>query len=799
MFEYAQKCLRVYSKYINDPDLEDNLSELLCMQLEDFVISVSESQLSVGTSYTSRAESETTDEHGSFTPDACHTENLHVPANEGEEEEEIGMEGAEEEGEVEEALESNGNSKKEVHPRKLNTEQEKYLISFQQPQSLSLQPASSSPTSTESCTAEEAHASQVDEAALTPAPLNTVDNTPQVSLASPTDPLQPQVALAHHIESTEPSGEAGDRMEGEEAEEEEGEGEGKTAQPQGAPLMYPQMMGPHPLMFPRFPHPFYPMPYYYPPYGFPPSPWGYMPPVMPMTFSPAMMTPMTGGFVPSMPVPQLQEEKAEREVISTDISGEEQSKTLEVPATDLSGSSSTLHASQPSDASDERRIDSERGPEVLSSSLLSSKGSSSVLQLDKSKPPASPSPLPPPSPPPSPPPPLSSATNQEPEQLQPSQLNGSSLSVPAEDTPQPLSKSSNRYNSRKPRASPTSNNTPSKKGVVQDSKLVEGATDKTGGKEKGKRETDKKEKSKRDKASIVVHPQLSKGAAAIPAQSSEPLEEEAKEKNEEVDTHTSQQSTGKHSNHKKKTAQHGSTNRQGGQYRYYHYRGQYGSRRGGYQPNYRGGKGGNRGSHDSWSGSGGHQDEHPQKDHTDRDGRTQDRKGEGSSSHGDRPQAGGYERMSHEGDHSVHEAKPRGGGGGGRKGGTGQSRKGQVRQVHPSQAAQQPSSSNPHQLSKDATVRGVLGPSSPTAVTSSFLPFPAPYPWPDLTSSTPGVSPNDSPIMETGSITAWTDGPSKSTSHGCSDLNMPSGLEPVLFGSLKSAMTIVKSHTRHLV
>lgn len=61
MFEYAQKCLRVYNKYVSDQELEDCIEELLCMSLEEFITpppQYIDGQFSVATSLTSRANSE---------------------------------------------------------------------------------------------------------------------------------------------------------------------------------------------------------------------------------------------------------------------------------------------------------------------------------------------------------------------------------------------------------------------------------------------------------------------------------------------------------------------------------------------------------------------------------------------------------------------------------------------------------------------------------------------------------------------------------------------------------------------
>ena len=65
MFQFARNCLYLYSKYIADPELEDTLNDLLCMQFEDFISSpmaYAEGQLSVATSFTSREESEVTED-----------------------------------------------------------------------------------------------------------------------------------------------------------------------------------------------------------------------------------------------------------------------------------------------------------------------------------------------------------------------------------------------------------------------------------------------------------------------------------------------------------------------------------------------------------------------------------------------------------------------------------------------------------------------------------------------------------------------------------------------------------------
>ena len=57
MFEYAQKCLRLYIKYINDSEVEDHIEELLCMTFEEFIAPpthyVDQGQFSLGASLTS--------------------------------------------------------------------------------------------------------------------------------------------------------------------------------------------------------------------------------------------------------------------------------------------------------------------------------------------------------------------------------------------------------------------------------------------------------------------------------------------------------------------------------------------------------------------------------------------------------------------------------------------------------------------------------------------------------------------------------------------------------------------------
>ncbi len=61
MYEIAQNSLRFYSKYVSDPELEDAISELLCMQFEDFVTPPSQyaqGDFSVATSLTSREGSQ---------------------------------------------------------------------------------------------------------------------------------------------------------------------------------------------------------------------------------------------------------------------------------------------------------------------------------------------------------------------------------------------------------------------------------------------------------------------------------------------------------------------------------------------------------------------------------------------------------------------------------------------------------------------------------------------------------------------------------------------------------------------
>lgn len=61
MFEFAQNCLRFYSKYISDPELEDSLSDLLCMEFDDFIApppQYNQRDFSIVTSLTSREGSQ---------------------------------------------------------------------------------------------------------------------------------------------------------------------------------------------------------------------------------------------------------------------------------------------------------------------------------------------------------------------------------------------------------------------------------------------------------------------------------------------------------------------------------------------------------------------------------------------------------------------------------------------------------------------------------------------------------------------------------------------------------------------
>ena len=62
MYEFAQNSLRFYSKYVSDPELEDTLNELLCMEFEEFLSAHTQryrqGDFSVGTSVTSREGSQ---------------------------------------------------------------------------------------------------------------------------------------------------------------------------------------------------------------------------------------------------------------------------------------------------------------------------------------------------------------------------------------------------------------------------------------------------------------------------------------------------------------------------------------------------------------------------------------------------------------------------------------------------------------------------------------------------------------------------------------------------------------------
>ena len=349
MFEYAQKCLRVYSKYINDSELEDKLNDLLCMELEDFSGSVSESQLSVGTSCTSRAESEVTDDYNGFTSVAsypCHTDNP-IPVYKREEEQSR----VEMDGDRETEDEDGVSDGMDVHPRKLNTEEENYLSSLQLPVSGDNFSMLNPLTSAEPSTLEE----------TVPSPVGmstTKEDSPFSDTVASNDASHATHPPASSLSYSEPVSE-------EKTNDEQEEGV-KSPHPPMGPSMYPPMMGPHPLMLPRLPPPYF-MPYYYPPpppYGFPPNPWhGY---IHPMMFPPMQVVP-----VPPSPQ-QPQEDKNGVDPASDN----EQSKPAEVLIAE--SSPPTTHDSPTSLATNDQRPVSDKEAEGLSTPPTD--GSSTGLQ-----------------------------------------------------------------------------------------------------------------------------------------------------------------------------------------------------------------------------------------------------------------------------------------------------------------------------------------------------------------------------------------------------------------------------------
>ena len=308
MFEYAQKCLRVYSKYMNDSELEDKLNDLLCMDLEEFSASISESQLSVSTSCTSRAESEVIDDYNGFTSVVSYSRHTdsHVPLYKREEEQskpEIG--GGARTAEDEDKVSDN------VHPRKLNTEEENYLSSLQQISSNNLMPTSAELTVLE----------------------ETVPSPVGMSTAEEDSPLSDTVALSNDVNHTTPPPPPSSYPQSvpeEKTNDDQEEEDKPSLHPPMGPSMFPHMMGPpHPLMVPRLPPPYF-MPYYYPPYGFPPGPWpGY---IHPMMFPP----------MPVVPVPTSPQQPQEDKNVVDSSSDNEQSNPIEVHVTESSPSNTLV-------------------------------------------------------------------------------------------------------------------------------------------------------------------------------------------------------------------------------------------------------------------------------------------------------------------------------------------------------------------------------------------------------------------------------------------------------------------------
>lgn len=761
MFEYAKNCLRVYSKYISDPELEDNIDDLLRMQLEDFAATyASESQLSVCTSYTSRAESEVTDERCGLTP--VGTEPTHVDNSTSvDREDESGEVVTGEEREVNETGNGVGHSE-DISLVRLNAEQENYLSSLQQPQATA---SLSSPTSTESQTVED----------TVPSPVGVFSpdaNTHSVNMSTPTDSTQNNV----HLSSSSPL-ECPEQNRNDDQADEEPRDDKQPPHtqfpPAPPPPMYPPMMNPAPFMLPRYsPQPPYLYPYYYPPYGFPPTPWGYMP--HPMMFPPVPIVPMHA--------PQLQDEA--RETIGVSSVNEEHTKIGEGPATDGSSvSSASLPISQTSDISDEHQLDNEKcgegsTPQLSAASSVNVTASQSAPALASpllsapvlvepivQQSPSSPQLLPQqpmtrqpllqnPSPQLSPQHSVQQLPNQHSNQAK-GLLSSLPSSVKESDN---TAKPSHRHSYKKPRSGGIA---PKKEPSIAEAK--QGIS---GNKVEEKpvvevKDADRQERPRQNKPSTAVPATATTSLESDPA--GVPVEPQEPDKPEDKDaglTSRQPQRTGQQS--------HGYYNQRQYYRRPYHnyhnYRGRGGGAGGqrgnGYKPREETSSGYQKGNEykprEETSSS--YQEEGKGLgSYNNQDGRG----GQGRRWHNynDKQQLGArYSRGPHNDPVSVREFRPQNGG----------FRKGQNKRMMHAQSSQQSASGKP-QVTEDATVRGAethLLAHSP--VSFPYIPFTA-----DV--SPPSIGSRNSSFTELGSFVSCT----QESGH----LIMPSGLEPVLFGS----------------